>query len=810
MQTFHHLWHAVRQWLRRPMLLGLAIVPLALAIGVLTALFTVVNVSLLRPLPGIHNSDALVELERAGTGGVGSMSYPDFKDLAAQTQTLKDVYAYSVSPLSVRPDGAANASNSFGMLVTSSYFAALGVRAEAGRMLQDQDMARDGGVPAAVISNAAFQRLFNGSTDAIGRTLMINGSAFALVGVTAAEFNGHIAGISPDFYLPLTRRDLLRPAEGGTLLDNRLASWLLTGARIAEGYTLANVHSELATIAERLSAVRRELRDDARSTLRLSATPLHPLPRAARMGLLVFVGILSLMVVTLMLVACINVAGLALARAEERRGELAIRLSLGATHRQLATMMLADALVLSVTATALGLALAWFGLKALLAVPLPVPIPLHIDISLDTHIIGFALFMALVTTLACGFIPAWRAARSRITGELQRFRGSRARHVLSVLQIAATLVLLVNGGAILRAMQQLEGINPGMRVDGILAMEFNLETSGYDTERSIPVAERLLDTVRELPGIEHAALARVVPLTLSSMSLGTIRGPGLPEEGLTPEANIISEGYVRTLGISLTGRDFNSADRRDTPRVAILNRFLARQIFGDAEPIGRSFAYGDGDELDQVQVIGVVEDGQYTTLGEAPRSYLLLPFTQHPWPNMSLVMHSALSPGQATAAIGTVMAALDPNLPPPQIYRLGELAAIALLPQRVASAVVTGLGALGLLLVALGLYGLLAQFVQSHLREIGVRLALGAEPQRISREVRWRGLRLVLLGLAVACVPALGVLKLVSTVIVGVQAFDLTVLGIACFSMLAIAFAACYGPSRRAAGTAPSAALRQD
>ncbi len=302
----------------------------------------------------------------------------------------------------------------------------------------------------------------------------------------------------------------------------------------------------------------------------------------------------------------------------------------------------------------------------------------------------------------------------------------------------------------------------------------------------------------------------MVPLTLSSMSLGNIVGPGLPEEGLFPGANIVSPGFVETLGMSLHGRDFTTADNLDSTRVVIVNQHLARLLFGEDDAIGRTFAYGSGDDREQMQVVGVIGDGQYTSLGESPESYLLLPFNQQPRAGMGLLMHTDMGVGQAGAALRTVLSQLDPNLPPPQVFRLAELAAIALLPQRIASSVMSVLGLLGLVLVAVGLYGLLAQFVHSHLREIGVRLALGAAPAQISRSIRWRGLRLVLIGLALALVPALLALNLLASVIVGVSAVDLTAIVLSVSIMLLIAVAACIGPARSAAATAPSAALRQD
>ncbi|MFO1496328.1 MAG: ADOP family duplicated permease [Lysobacterales bacterium] len=806
MQLFSHLAKALRLWTRRPVLGVLAVLPLALAIGALTALFTVVNVSLLRPLPGIGAPAGLLEVGRV-SAGFGTLSYPDFQDLEAQAQSLSAVYAYAFSPLAVRPEGAATASNSFGLLVSADYFGALQVRAHAGRLLDAADMRPGSDAPAAVLSYSSWQRLYGADPAVIGRPITINGSGFVIVGIAAPEFRGHIAGISPDFYLPVTQVALLRPGDAG-LIDNRLGSWLLTGARIAEGYTLAQVQAELATIGERLVSQRAEQDDSVRADLTLSASPLRPLPRDAMRGLLIFVGVLATLVSTLLLVACINVAGLALARAEERRSELAVHLSLGASRPQLLSLLLSETLILALLATVLGVLLSWLGLRLLLAVPLPIPLPLHFDITPDARVLAFGALLTLLTALACGLLPAWRAARSRLAGELQRFRSQRAQQLLSVLQVATTLVLVVAGAGVLRATQADQISNPGIEVERVLTFDFDLGTSGYDSTRALPVAATLLDAARQLPGVEQAALAAVVPLTLSSMSLGSVEGEGLPPEGLYPDANVVTPGFAATLGIALRGRDFSDGDRSDTPAVVIINRHLATQIFGSADPIGRSFVYGDGDNRRSLQVVGVIEDSHVSAIGEAQRGYLLLPLSQWPRVGLNLLLRTELTPAAAASAVHRLLQQVDANLPPPQVFRLADQAAIALLPQRIASVVINGLGALGLLLVGLGLYGLLLQFVHARWREIGVRQALGAAPTQIAREVCWRGLKLVLIGLTLAIVPALLALRLVSSLFVGVDPWDLSALVGAILAMLLLALLTAIGPARQAARTAPAVALR--
>lgn len=802
------LAQAFRLWVRRPLLCVLAVLPLALAIAALTALFTVLNISLLRPLPGIGEPQGLVEVGRVSSG-FGSLSYPDFKDLEAQSQTLSAVYAYAFSPLAVRPDGASSASNSFGFLVSGEYFSALGVRAHAGRLLQASDMVQGSDAPVAVLSYATWQRMFGGDLAVIGQTVTINGSGFVIVGIAAPAFRGHIAGISPEFFLPITRVALVRPSDGG-MLDNRQASWLLTGARVADGVALSQVQAELATIGARLAQMRPTQDESVRADLELTASPLRPLPRDAVRALLIFVGVLGTMASTLLLVACINIAGLSLARAEERRGELAVHLSLGATRGRIVSLLLSETLVLATLASLLGVALSWVGLRLLLSAPLPIPIPLHFDVTPDARVLAFGAGLALLTALVCGLLPAWRATRGRLAGELQRFRSQRTQQVLSVLQVATTLVLVVAGAGVLRATAYSDIANPGIEVARVLTFEFDLSTSGYDTTRALPVAGSLLDAARAVPGVDDAALAAVVPLTLSSMSLGSVEGEGLPPEGLYPDANVVTPGFTSTLGLALRGRDFNAGDRSDTLPVAIINRYLATQVFGEADPIGRSFSYGDGDDRRALQVIGVIEDSHVSAIGEAQRGYLLLPLTQWPRAGLNLLLRTDLAPAAAATAVRQLMQQVDPNLPPPQVFRLEDQAAVALLPQRIASLVINGLGGLGLLLVGLGLYGLLLQFVHSRWRELGVRQALGAAPARIAREICWRGLKLVLIGLLLAVVPAVMALHLVSSVLIGVDPWDISALFGAMLMMLVIAIMTSIGPARRAAGTAPAVALRQD
>jgi predicted permease len=377
-------------------------------------------------------------------------------------------------------------------------------------------------------------------------------------------------------------------------------------------------------------------------------------------------------------------------------------------------------------------------------------------------------------------------------------------------QVAMTTVLLIGTGLFGHALHKAQSVDVGFRVDGLVNADLDLGPRGYEDARAQQVAAAVLAEVRARPGVEAAALARVLPLTMSSMSLGVVVDGTPIERALSPAVNVVSDGWFETLGIPIVGRGFRSDDVAGREDVAVINRQLAERLFGAGDALGRSFRYGEPDAARTLRVVGIAGDGRHASWHEDPEPFLYLPLAQWPTSELNVVARTALPPADATATVVDAMLAVDPDLPRPQVHAMTDTVAISLLPQRLAGLVSALLGALGLLLAALGLYALVAQHVAARTREIGVRLSLGASPSRIAREVAGRGARLLGVGAALGLLLALALARFAEGVLFGVDAGDGIAFAAALGLLAAVGLAACLPPARRAARIEPSVALRQD
>lgn len=802
------LGYGLRGLLARPGFTFVTILALGLAIGAHTTLFGIVHALLLSPVRGIAAADRIVEVGRTrGGSGMDTISYPDFVDYA-QATAFDGLYAYSIEPLNVT--GSGDPRRALGMLVSGAYFTTLGVQPASGRVLAPPDDS-DGAAPVAVASDAAWRKYFNADPSVIGRSVSINGRAFTLIGVASPEFKGHIAVLAPEFYLPLHARTLLR--EGSpNLLAQRKSLWLMAGGRLRDGVDIAQARAELATIRQRLDA---EYGNDDTET-GIGVAPLRGVPTEVRGPLGAFSGLLFAMVGMILLVACVNVAGLLIARGEARRHEIAVRFALGASRARVFFQLFAENLLLAVGAGALGVLLALWWRDLLLRVDLPTPFPISPRIPLDGSVLGFALLLTTVTALLFGALPTLRASRQAPAtgGTLVAGRGSsrasRTREVLVVVQITLTLVLLIGSGLFVRALQRAAAIDVGFDARHVVSADFDLEPSGYDEGHRAQVQAALLERVRALGGIEQAALAAVLPLSFNRMQLGCVHGAGFGDDELCPEVNVVSDGYFATLGMNVQGRGFDAHDDADGTRVAVVNETLARRLAPDGDAIGRSFAYAEDKDARTLTVVGIVADGKYASLDEDRRPFLFLPLAQAPMAQTSLLVRTAQDAPALARVLGAAVHAVDASLPVAQVHPLEDTLALSLLPQRIAGLVAGALGVLGLLLAAIGLYGLIAFHVASRTREIGIRLSLGAAPRRVLRDVFWRGGRLVGIGLVAGEAIGVGLAVLVSGLLFGTQAGDALAFAAAGLVLGVIALPACWLPARQAVRIEPVVALRHE
>lgn len=796
--------HAARQLLARPLLLALAVLPLAVAIATLAVLTAIVQATLTGPMPGIaRDPGTLVELGRGEN--LDTLSWPDVQALETGTRSFTHVYAWRLLPVNARRPDTVGSTRALGMLVSGDYFGALGVRALHGRLLGAEDIAAGTSAPSAVISAAAFARLYDGDPARLVEPLIINGHAHRVLGVVDPGFTGHVVALAPDYWLPITLQPLVMREGGAELLGSHEARWVAAGGRLAAGIDTETARAELAAVSPRLPGA-----GPADETLQLAELRAVPAGFAGALG--AFLGLLAALGVAVLLVACTNVAGWLLARSHARAPEFGMRMALGASRVRIVMLVLGEAAFVALLATALAVAAVPVLLSLLRTIALPAPFPVSLVVPFDAPGVLMTCALGVAALFAAGIVPALRvpaSARMHAAGA-RATRSSRMRDGLVVGQVALTTLLLIGTGLLGHALHKARSVDVGFQVDGLVNADLDLGPRGYEPERAQQVAADVLAGLRARPGIEAAALARVLPLTMSSMSLGVVVDGAPPERALSPSVNVVSAGWFETLGIPVLGRGFADTDDAGREDVAVINRQLAQRLFGDGEAIGRSFRYGEVDAPRTLRVVGVAGEGRYASWHEDPEPFLYLPLAQWPVSELNVVARTTLPTADAGSALAAAMLAVDPDLPRPQVHAMTDTVALSLLPQRMAGLVSGVLGALGLLLAALGLYALVAQHVSARTREIGVRLSLGASPSRIAREVAGRGARLLGAGAVLGLLLAVGLARVAEGALFGVDAGDGLAFVAALAVLAAIGMAACLVPARRAAAIEPSVALRQD
>jgi len=812
MRTFlDDLRYGLRQLLHRPSFLIAAVLSLALGIAANTVLFGVLNRLLISDLPGVSDSARQVDLGRGSRNErFDTFAAPDIDDVRTQVPALDRVYGYAIAPLNLRR--SAEATRVLGFVVSEDYFEALGVASGGGRLFGRGDRDALLAQPGVVLSDAAWKRLYAGDARVLGATVSLNGQSFQVLGVTAPAFRGNLAGIVPDVYVPLASAGLVN-SQWRDLVTARNARWLLAGGRLAPGATPEQAQLQLDALAGRLAAAY----PDSHREMSLGIAPLKPLPAAARGAVQMFATVMFVLVGLLLVLACVNVAGMMLARGEARGGELALRAALGASRARVVRQLFAEGLVLAALSGVAGLVLAAWARDLLRLIPIPAPYPLDLSVPFDPAVYGFTLAISVAAALVFALLPALRLSlrdpRAQLSpgGATDTRQRTRTRDALVVVQIAVTLVLLVAAGLFLRSLGRAAEVDPGFRVAGVNYADLDLQPAGYDDAHVATLVRGLLERVRTLPGVESASVGGVLPLTLSRMGLGAARLSDRPDQLLDPEVNPVASGYFRTLGIPLArGRDFNERDVAGGEDVAVINATFARQLFGDLDPIGRSFQLGFGEDWRTLRVVGLTPDGKYGSLSERPVPFLYVALSQWPRQSLNLMVRTAMPPAALGALLRKELTALDPNLPALDVRALSEAAQVSVLPQRIAGVVATALGCVGLLLAGTGLYGLLALYVAQRRREIGVRLALGATRGSVVATVTRRALRLAGLGVAIGAVLALAAAQGLSDLLFGIGASDVVALAGAAVALAVAVAIAALGPALRAAAVQPSQALRNE
>ena len=807
--------YSLRMLAKRPGFTVVAVVTLALGIGANTAIFSLVNTVLLRPFPVAH-PERLVSLSVTGKNdSLQALSYPSYIDYRDRNDVFDGLYATRIAAMSLSRDG--NNERVWGYLVSGNYFEILGVGAAMGRPFTADDDRAPLSAPVAVISYGCWQRRFGGDPGLVGRDVLINGHSFNIVGVTPEGFSGTEMIFTPEIWVPMMMQEWIEP--GNAWLTSRRTQNIFGTGRLKPNVTSAQAEASLGVLAAQIG---KEYPDTNEGQVIRLMPPGFILP-GIRAGFLGFAAFMMAIVALVLLIACTNLASILLARATERRREIAIRLAIGARRGRLVRQLLTESVLLAILGGGLGLLLAIWIINLVVAFKPPLDVPVTLQLHLDWRVLAFSLITSLVTGIVFGLAPALQATRPDLVPTLKDASSqsgaqrSRLRSGLVVAQIAVSLVLLIAAGLVLRALQHLQTMNPGFEVEHGLKMSFDLGLQGYDQARGEQFFRQLIDRVEAVPGVRSATLTQLFPLSINYSSNGVYVEGGPPVRGGdVPTAMVASVGlkYCATMGIPmLAGRDFNAGDTDKTTKVAVVNEAFARRFYPEAgsldEVIGKRFSF-KGLQGPFIQVAGICRDGKYWSIGEAPTPFVYSPLSQSYDGALTLAIRTDGDPRALATAVRSRIADLDAALPVFDVKTFSEHLGISLFPQRIAATVSASLGLLALLLSAVGIYGVTAYSVSQRTREIGIRMALGAGRPDILKLMLRQGLKLAAIGLGIGLAFAFAFTRLMDSVLYGVSATDAITFATVSLVLAGVALAACFVPARRATKVDPMVALRYE
>jgi predicted permease len=820
------LKYALRFLRRSPGFAIVAVVSLALGIGANTAIFSLVDAVLLRPLP-VADPDALVDIFTTGGDGdeYATTSYPDFLDLKANATVFSDMAAYT--PMFAPLNLGDRSRLVMGQIVTSNHFEFFGVRPFLGRLLHPADDA-PGAERVVVISHRMWRTEYGADPAVAGRTLVLRGLPYTIVGVAPPDFSGVIPLLAPELWLPIAHNEEVEPAginssvpsPGRTRMERRGSRWLFVKARLRPGVSIAEARANVVLVGQQLASAY----PDSTRNSRMSVFPTRDVrllvPQASAplsMGSAMVMAVVGLV----LLIACANVAGMLLARAASRRREIAVRIAVGATRWHVVRQLLAEGIVLGVCGALVAMAFAWALVRALLSIRLPVPGVASLEVPLDLRVFGFALVLALAAGLLAALAPALKAASMRVSKDLRGEvatarlgrRRLRLRDVLVAGQLSLTAVLLVLAGLFVRTLMESQAADVGFRASGLAIVSADPAMARYPGERSEEFWRQALGRVAAMGEVESVALATPrLPFDLN-FNQTAIRIDGKaygPDDRGEVVSNVaVSPEYFATLDIPIVeGRGFAESDTRDAPVVAVINQSMARRFWPGGSAVGRTFELWFGGQ--KVQVVGVVRDYKLHTIAEQTAPYVHFAIAQRGSSYRHLVARTRGNAAQLVSTIRRELLAMEPNLVFLTSETMDDAVSMALLPQRVAASLVAGFGAVGTLLAAIGLYGVIAFSVSRRTREIGVRVAVGAGRRDVLGLVLREGMTLAVIGAVSGMLVAAAIAQGLQGVLYGVGAFDLVAWGVALTVLLSAAAAANLVPAMRAIRLDPVTALRTE
>jgi predicted permease len=824
---------AIRTLAKNPGFALVVVLTLALGIGANTAIFTLMDQVMLRLLP-VEAAERLVVMDGPGTfsgsthshsDSITPLSHPMFERLRDENTVLSGVMAHFTVPIHLT--AGKQTDNVSGDLVSGTFFDVLGVKPAAGRLFTADDDKNPGAHSVVVLGHGFWSRRFAADPGIVGQTVRVNSHPMTVVGVAAPGFHGVEVGESVDVYVPLMMQRQIIPTWQRGIGDWR-ARWLIVMGRLRDGVTRDEAEAGLGVLYAQLlredlehSEIKSERARKAFVEKKLALQPggrgTSGLRDQSRTPLLVLMGMVGLV----LLIACANVANLLLARASSRQREMAVRLALGASRGRLVRQLVVESLVLALAGGAVGIVFAtWTGDVLVRALPLENASRVF-SVEPDPRVGLFALGLSLLTGVAFGLVPALQSTRPALAPTLKGEAGSviggggpfRFRKGLVVAQVALSLLLLIGAGLFTRSLVNLRSLDPGFAPERLLAFGVDPSLNGYDVARRFAVFGEIQEELAAEPGVHSVSMAEEGLMTNShSSSTVMVEGYEAKEgENMNPDFNGVGPGFFATLGIPLVaGRDLTDRDRLETPKVAVVNETFARYFFGEKDPLGRRFGLGRTGKHD-IEIVGLVRDGKTASLREKPLRFVYLPYTQDPAVGgMTFYVRTKVPPEALGPRVRQVIQRVDSTLPVTDLKTMATQIGESLFVERIVAALSAAFGFLATLLAAIGLYGVMSYAVSLRTREIGVRVALGAERNALLFMVLKEVAVLAFVGIAFGLPGGYGLGRLVESELFGTNARDPLTFAVATATLLLAAFLAGYVPAARATRIDPMVALRYE
>jgi predicted permease len=829
------LRYALRMLAKNPGFAAIAILTLALGIGANTAIFSLTDQILLRRLP-VRNPEQLVVLRTTGsnqghiwsdsTDDSGMFSYPMYKDLRDRNQAFSSLLARYPASVSISGHGSTELSQA--ELVSGNYFEMLGVQPALGRVFSASDETTPGADSLAVLSYGYWERHFGSDPGILNKQIVVNGTSLTVVGVARGGFTGIQIGFLPDLFIPITMKAQMTPGWSG--LDDRKDYWVAVLGRLKPGFNRAKAQVALAPtyhailesdvhLIEGTEKIRQKFLE--KKVLVDAASNGRQIVQEGTRGPLL---ILSAMVSLVLLIACVNLASLLVARGEARQREIAVRLAMGASRWRLVKQLLTESLMLSIAGGAAGIALAAWTLSGLVgSIPKSEGIS-GLEASLDYRVLAFAIVLTVVTGVLFGLAPAVRATHTDLQGTLKDQGANvsggtanvRLRKWLLVSQVALTVILLAGAGFFTKSLLNLKNQDMGLRPEHVIQFSVSPNLNLYSTPQTAVLVKKICDQVAALPGVRSVSVSRMGVLA------GNNAGSNMAAEGYVPQESEdthvnedwIGESYFSTMGIPLlSGREFTASETATSPKVAIVSEGIARRFFGGRNPVGLHIGIGPKQDKEHpdVEIIGFVKDSKTADVHEKFHPMVYLPYTQVPDLG-TLTFYARTGQDSDTLAnpVRAVVAGLDSNLPVFDVRTLATQVADMEFDDRLLTFFSACLGSLAALLAAVGLYGVMAYMVVRRTREIGIRLALGATRENVGWLILREVLRMAAVGLGIGLPLAYVVGRLIESQLFGVRASDPLVFVAAAAALAAVAMLAGWLPARKAASVDPMVALRYE